>query len=321
MRRFTRRTAHINNGNNADDAGGVTLETALVMPVFLLFVFFLLFLVQTSVVTMAVQGAVSQSVRSAASSWYPISQLKANAQDQSGKELPHWAGKLSGAAETIGEFGRLLPSPLNEWSQTLAEGTQSVEQRAAELTFRQLILGFANSRIVEPGRLSLTSVHLPEDDDPSGAFVKVEAEYRLPFRVPFSNRPLTIRTTAQERAWVGGTPSKATLSDGEGTGSALQVSFVSLEPSPVRPGRKATLVLRTTPGSTLDLSVLYKSGPSKAKHLGSATADSSGLVTWTWHVSGNTTPGEWNWEVSGAGGGSWRQSFQVAGKKAEGETR
>jgi hypothetical protein len=95
---------------------------------------------------------------------------------------------------------------------------------------------------------------------------------------------------------------------------SFNVSFVSLEPNPVRPGRKATLVIRTTPGTAVDLTIIYKSGLSQAKHLGSATADASGLVSWTWHVSGRTTPGQWNWQVSNADGGIWTQSFEVAGK-------
>jgi hypothetical protein len=322
MKRFIRPKALINKKQVSCEAGGITLETAMVMPVFLLLVFFLLFLVQTSWVTMAVNSALSQSVRMAASAWYPISQLKGDVPSGGSQEgAPDWDGKLSGVQETIAEFGHWLPAPLNDWSHQLAEGNWTLEQQAAKQTFRQLTLGLADSKIVKPGRLTLTSVNVPEDHNPSRAFVTVEAEYRLPFQVPFSNRALVIRTSAKERAWVGGTPSRARLSDSDGIGSSLQVSFVSLEPNPVRPGRKATLVLRTTPGSTLDLTVLYKSGLSQAKHLGSATADSSGLVSWTWHVSGNTTPGEWSWEVTGASGSSWRQSFQVAGKKAEGESR
>lgn len=317
MRRLIRRTVLINKKNTAGDEGGITLETALVMPMFLLLVFFLLFLVQTSIVTMAVHGALSQSVRMAASSWYPISLLK---QDEGSHQTAgSWSGQLSGVQETIGEFGRWLPSPLNDWSQRLAEGDWTPEQQAARLSFRLLSLQLADSRVLDPDRLTITSVQLPKGSDPNQAFVTVESEYRLPFRVPFLNRPVVIHSSARERAWVGGTPSKARVTDGEN--NTLQVSFVSLEPNPVRPGRKATLVLRTTAGATLDLSILYKSGRSQAKHLGSAAADSSGLVSWTWLVSGNTTPGEWSWEVTGAGGGSWNQSFQVAGKKMEGESR
>jgi hypothetical protein len=317
MRRLIRRTVRINNRKRAGQDGSITLETALVMPMFLLLVFFLLFLVQTSIVTMAVHGALSQSVRLAAASWYPISLLKQNEGSQ--QPAGSWSDKLSGVKETMSEFGQWLPSPLNDWSQRLADGDWTPEQQAAGLTFRQLTLQLADSRVLDPDRFTVTSVHLPKGSDPSQAFVTVEAEYRLPFRVPFLNRPVVIRSSARERAWLGGTPSKARLTDGEN--NTLEVSFVSLEPNPVRPGRKATLVLRTTSGASLDLTILYKSGRSQAKHLGSAAAAASGIISWTWLVSGNTTPGEWSWEVTGTGGGSWKQSFQVAGKKTEGEDR
>jgi len=108
---------------------------------------------------------------------------------------------------------------------------------------------------------------------------------------------------------VGGSPSRA-RENGEAD-NRLRIEFVSLDPDPVRPGRKATLVLRTEPGAVLDLSVYYKSGRSQAKHLGTAAADASGIVSWTWHVSGNTTSGEWSWEAVGEGGRLSR-TFRVA---------
>jgi hypothetical protein len=315
MRRHIRRTALINKRRASGAEGGITLETALVMPVFLLLVFFLLFLVQTSIVSMAVHGALAQSVRMTASAWYPISLLaKEDGNSKTQSDLSSWNEHLSGARETIGEYGRWLPSPLKEWAEQISEWEWTPEGQAARMTFQQLSLRMANSRVIDPGRFQIAAVSLPEAGDPKQAFLTVEAEYRLPFRVPFAARSLVIRSSVRERAWVGGTPSKARLTDGQQ--NSLSISFVSLEPSPVRPGRKATLVLRTTPGTSIDLSVLYKSGRSQAKHLGIVVADAAGLVSWTWHVSGNTTPGEWNWEVTGAGG-SWKQPFQVAGKRAE----
>src|SRR2546422_9911158 len=72
----------------------------------------------------------------------------------------------------------------------------------------------------------------------------------------------------------------------------LAVTVVSLS-SPAAPSSDATLEIQTTPGATCTITVLYKSGPSKAKSLVQKAADGKGRVAWLWRVGSNTTPGKW----------------------------
>lgn len=295
--------------------GGVTLESALIMPIFLMLVFFLIFMIQTAVISMALHGALSQTVRQAASSWYPISlALEQARSSEPVQKAEQWNDKWIRVSETVGRYGRLLPSPMKEWAERASQGTLSLEQNAAKVAFAGLIRQFTDVNVLDESRLNLAAVELPDEQDKGQAYLTLQAEYILPFQVPFTGRKLVIRESARERVWIGGSPSKSKhAAEGE---ESFDVSFVSLEPNPVRPGRKATLVIRTTPGSTVDLSILYKSGLSQAKHLGSATADSTGRVSWTWHVSGRTTPGQWSLQVSNPEGAVWQQLFEVAGKSA-----
>jgi hypothetical protein len=292
--------------------GSVTLEAAVVLPVFLLFAMLIIFLVQTAVMSMALQNAMTQTVRLAASAWYPIHLSQAEAGDDGQAQFPSGGsesggyGKLKDIAETIGEYGEFLPSPLKEWAEETAGGRLTLQEEAAKRIFSSLVLSLADEKVLNAERFQLVSVQLPDQEN--GRFLALEGQYRLPFRVPFTGQPLIIRAAAAERIWAGGLPSRSSLPDPGG--GSLQVEFVSLTPDPVRPGRKATLVLRTQPGAALDLSVIYKSGESKAKNLGRAIADDSGYVSWTWHVSGNTTSGQWTWMVSSEEG-IYEQAFRV----------
>lgn len=311
MKRLMPRKWVINKRFAARERGSVTLETALVMPMFLLFVFFLLFLVQTSATMMALHGALSQTVRVTAAAWYPISLIQS---DRGGESEA--AGSLpESAKKTVGAFAGWLPAPLGDWAEALSRGEWSPEAEAAKLPLRQLALQLADPRMLDADRLRITGVDLPLNGNQADAYLTMKAAYRLPVRVPWTGRQLTIRASAKERAWVGGSPSRASLPDADA--APLDISFVSLEPDPVRPGRKATLVLQTRPGASLDLSVIYKSGQSQAKHLGTATADESGRIAWTWHVSGNTTSGVWTWAVRGEDGASYTQTFRVERKTDE----
>lgn len=291
----------------ARERASVTLETALVMPMLLLFVFFLLFLVQTAATMMALHGALSQSVRMTAAAWYPVSLI----QSDRGEEGSVPGSALSGAQASVGAFARWLPAPLDQWAEDLSEGNWSPEAEAAKLPLRELAVRLADRRMLDADRLRITDVDLPGAGSQAhaDAFLTMQADYRLPMRVPWTGRALIVRASAKERAWIGGSPSRAHLPDEDA--APLDIAFLSLEPNPVRPGRKATLVLQTRPGASLDLSVIYKSGQSQAKHLGTATADESGRIAWTWHVSGNTTSGEWTWAVRGEGGASYSQHFRV----------
>lgn len=292
----------------AGERGSVTLEAALAMPAMLLVIFFLLHVVHTAIIAMALQNTLSQTVQLTATAWHAVAMVQSgerSADDKASRE----GSQLNNARHTIGELGPWLPTPLNDWAQQISGGIASLEAEAARLVLGELALRLADSRVLDASRMQVTSVTLPEIDDGGQPFVAAEATYRLPFRLPWNDQPLQLRVAARERAWVGGVPSRARAADPQA--APLAVSFVSLEPNPVRPGRKATLVLATEPGAVLDLSILYKSGRSQAKHLGTAVADGNGRISWTWHVSGNTTSGDWHWEVTGAGGATYKQSFRV----------
>jgi hypothetical protein len=298
--------------------GGVTLETALVMPIFLMFVFLLIFIVKTAVISMALQGALSQTARQAASAWYPISLgLEQARSSKLNQQTERWNESWLKVGETVNQYGKWLPSPIKEWAVQATSGSFSLEQQAARLALGQLMKTFIDERALDANRLKLSTVSLPDEEDKNIAFLTLEAEYVLPYQVPFLGRQLVLRESARERVWIGGSPSTSRIE--EASKEDFDITFVSLEPNPVRPGRKATLVLRTKPGTVVDLSVVYKSGVSQAKHLGSVAADASGTVSWTWHVSGRTTPGQWSWEVTNAEGGKRQQPFQVAGKSVPGE--
>ncbi len=72
----------------------------------------------------------------------------------------------------------------------------------------------------------------------------------------------------------------------------LQVKLVSLT-SPVSPGSDATVVVQTVPNASCSITVIYKSGPSRASGLVPKTSDNKGNVSWTWRVGTRTTAGKW----------------------------
>lgn len=72
----------------------------------------------------------------------------------------------------------------------------------------------------------------------------------------------------------------------------LAVNLVSVT-SPAAPFTDASLEVKTSPEALCQITVIYKSGLSRAKGLVPRQADGRGRAAWTWRVGSNTTPGRW----------------------------
>ncbi|HEX9415777.1 MAG TPA: hypothetical protein VF895_03625 [Gaiellaceae bacterium] len=81
--------------------------------------------------------------------------------------------------------------------------------------------------------------------------------------------------------------------------------------SPRSPGSHAALVAKVSTNATCSITVLYKSGASRAQGL--YPKRTVGLrVSWTWMVGTRTTPGRWPIIVSCGRAGTLQTSFVVA---------
>ena len=75
-------------------------------------------------------------------------------------------------------------------------------------------------------------------------------------------------------------------------GSAFAVRITSLT-TPIGRGAVESLHAATRGGAYCTMTVVYKSGPSKAAGLGPQTAGLSGALAWSWRIGSNTTLGRW----------------------------
>jgi micrococcal nuclease len=76
-----------------------------------------------------------------------------------------------------------------------------------------------------------------------------------------------------------------------------QVTFPN-GPASGRPGQTANLTAHYQPGASCGIVVHYKSGPSRAQGLTAKTTNGAGLVSWSWFIGTNTTPGQWPIDVT-----------------------
>ncbi|MFC4811056.1 TadE/TadG family type IV pilus assembly protein [Paenibacillus sp. GCM10023250] len=215
-----------------------------------------------------------------------------------------------------------LPSPAGPLLSAALKGDwQSIRDTAAATVGRPVIEPLlrreADASVLDPERIRLTKLSLPDLKDKTDLTLTIEAEYSFPLGFPFTKKAIVLRERAEERVWTPDTvpAPRGGASDDE----HAPIQIVLVEPSPARPGHKARVVVKTSPGRSLSIQVRYKSGNSVAKHLGDTVTDSEGLAEWTWLVSGNTTPGVWEIVVTASDGGSAARHFVIQKKPKEGE--
>ncbi|RXZ84746.1 pilus assembly protein [Paenibacillaceae bacterium] len=296
--------------------GGVTLEAAIIAPVVLMVMLFLILMVKLSVVQMALHDTATEAVRQTSTHIHPLS-LAAERWLPKPKPTPsEESSPLAAIGSVVGELSGWLPEPADALLEAVVSGNWKpvVDVAATELgksVAEPLLHKLAENTVLDTGRLSLRKLTLPDFHNRSDSYFSITVSYEFPLGLPFTQGAIFISSRAMERVWMGDVL-PASMYSGDESGEAGKLQIIRIEPNPVRPGRKARLLLRTDPGRTVSLSVEYKSGSSKAKHLGKATADEDGLVVWEWHVSGNTTPGMWELFVQAEDGSGTGMHFQVS---------
>lgn len=206
--------------------------------------------------------------------------------------------------------GPLLAAALRgDWKPAADMAATEIGRSIVEPLLRRA----ADTSVLEPEQLHLSKLSLPDFKNKQEAYLLIEASYSFKLGFPFTKKAIVLKEQAEERVWISD-PIPALSGDSGNAGAIAPIQIVLVEPSPARPGNKARVVVKTTPGRSLSIEVLYKSGKSVAKHLGDASAGKDGMAEWTWLVSGNTTPGVWEIVVTSSDGGRAARHFVVEKK-------
>lgn len=301
------------------DQGGITVEASLVMPIFIFAVLFLIAVVRMAAVQMALQDTAVHAVRLAASHMHPAALAAASASVSA--DAPDDAREKPAAAP-LGEIGSIaaewageLPSPAGPLLQAVLTGdwdpiADAAAARIGEAVFLPSIRRLAAESMLDPARIRLERLGLPDLTGGEDAYLRLRLAYDFPLAFPFTASSVKLTADAAARAWVSDPVPAGSRSTGSGD-EPEGIVILSIEPSPLRPGRKAKVTAAGKPNARMHLEVKYKSGSSRAKNVGEAQADANGMVSWEWHVSGNTTPGTWELTVTSEDGVSVSRHFMV----------
>ncbi|RAP77066.1 TadE/TadG family type IV pilus assembly protein [Paenibacillus montanisoli] len=305
-------------GRRGGEAGSIVVEAALILPIVLMVILFFICLIRLNAVQMALHSAVSQSVRQAAANIHPIDLALKHAASRNSTANPTLdqaplstvtaLKQLPGIDLVARQLEEWLPSPAGPLLSAALQGNwmpvvDAAATEAGRHIVEPLLRHEADEAVLNPGQLRLSKLSLPDLKGRSEVMLRIEAEYEFKLAFPFTRKTILLKESAAERVWISDSV-PARKDDQSEQDDKAPIQIVQLEPSPINPGHRARVVVRTNPGRKLSIKVMYKSGQSVAKHLGETVTDSEGYAEWTWLVSGNTTPGIWELIVTSSDGAS-----------------
>lgn len=307
----SKRIIHTDSSSRTSQ-GSMVLEASLVMPVFIIVIFFFIYMVQMTVYSVQMHIAASNAVKQVSAHIYPIAlaiddkHSEQNAEGEShGRQMNvfEWSMPKLSLSEWAGQYADSLPEPLSGWmSDAAAKGDEplndiknSMLEAVLDPVMKPLLKPFMQDTLLREEHVHVSRVTVPDLKTGKNPYFGIELSYELPIKVPFSNRKIVLQARAQERLWIGDTDE---LNEGGSAEQAEgQAPVILSKPDPAFAGHKARVSARVEPGTVAKLTVYYKSGVSQAKYLGEASADEHGVAEWQWLVGGNTTPGTWTFVV------------------------
>jgi hypothetical protein len=334
--------------DEARNEGSMVVEAAMVLPIFLLFVLFLIFIIQMSLYSTALQSTASDTVKVVSAHMYPAALAVQKRGDGNGEKVDdsntgrngdsnqNNTGSNAGSSWSIPRLSLLdwgkdyaddLPPPMNEWVMTaLQKGEGPLQKLQSEtsesvldLAIKPLMKPYLTTDLLEYDRIHVSNVIVPELKSGTRPYFGVEVSYELPMKVPILNQNIVLEASAVERLWMGDTGEGGSGDGKEGGGGKEEHSIVVLEkPNPGVVNKQGKVRAKIPPGTSANLTVLYKSGKSKAKYLGWKQADKDGYIEWEWKIGVNTTPGSWTLVIQTDDGQSVEVNFTVVDNKKGG---
>lgn len=304
--------------------GSIVLEAALVMPVFVIVLFWFIYMVHMTLLTVQLHFVASNAVKQVSAHLYPVAisitgQSPCAEQNAgSGSSDPfNWTMPSLSLSEWAEQYASSLPQPISSWvikaarkgEEPLQDVKNSMVESALDPVVKPLLKPFLKGTLLNEDQLHINRVTVPDLRTGSNPYFGVEISYKLPMKIPFTTKHIVLQTRAEERVWIGDTGELKTR--GQGSSSSGQSVVILSKPDPAYAGHRATVKARVAAGSTAKLTVYYKSGVSQAKYLGEAVAGGDGTVAWNWLVGGNTTPGTWTFVIETGDGSQTTAEFNV----------
>ncbi|WP_284139662.1 MULTISPECIES: TadE family protein [unclassified Virgibacillus] len=185
--------------------GSITLEAAMVLPFFMLFIVFLAMLIRLAVADMALYKAASETSEILVSYAYPADVVKSTATDFINNKIQsierehdvNLSEAMNWANEGMKFYGIDISTSIENYFESLAP---SKLDPIMQEKFKQAT---GNWNFFNPENVKVTKVELPGLVGGSGKFLEINVQYKFDLSVPFVEKTILLKKTSYERLWNG----------------------------------------------------------------------------------------------------------------------
>ncbi|MCM2677124.1 TadE/TadG family type IV pilus assembly protein [Alkalicoccobacillus plakortidis] len=182
-----------------DERGSLTLEAAMVMPFFLLFVVFLATIIRISVADMALKQAVSETTEIFATSAYPIAVASGAAETKANSKIEEYTNNKVqlGDVKTLLNF--VFDSVGFDPTSYFQDAAESASTEVVKTKYKE-----SNADLFFSGdNIQVEITDLPDPNSTTSLYLGMIATYELEITAPFVNKTIVLKEKAYERIWVG----------------------------------------------------------------------------------------------------------------------
>jgi TadE-like protein len=178
--------------------GSLTLEAAMVMPVFLLFVVFLATIIRISVADMALRNAVNDTAEVVAAHVYPAALLENGVNDALDSKIKAYTRSVV----SLEDIKTLANSVLKELDISIMDYVNGLAGNVLTSPVQSKFEQSNKDALFNKEKLKV-EVELPSSLSGGEAYVEIKASYEVSITAPFVNKKITLHKKAYERLWSG----------------------------------------------------------------------------------------------------------------------
>jgi len=194
-----------------NERGSVTLEAAVVMPFFILFVVFLIFMIRFALIDIAINQAAGETAKNVATQVYPAKRLVDTVMDNlqpSGKYTEIIQDAKGIAEDILSGMDQLgLTEQFYDTVESLGDAAEDAGNDAissvASGVVQPLVLKELEPAIaigfVEEDKVNVKRVSMGE----GFKYIELVVEYEIELPIPFIERTFKLQKKAYERLWMG----------------------------------------------------------------------------------------------------------------------
>lgn len=182
------------------EEGSITLEAAMVLPFFMLFIVFLATIIRISIADMALYQSVSETNEVIATHAYPADLATTAVEDILNDKLSgiHEDLDLNLAASLLTDSMEYLDINID-----VNGYLQSISADLLEPVIQDKFADKVGGSFFDSSNLSIDQVTHPTSFTGDGAFIEIDASYKIDVAVPFVNKQIILKKTSYERLWAG----------------------------------------------------------------------------------------------------------------------